>query len=95
MPKSNIKVSRYVDKQLGWEASVSPEDGSWVLFLPRAEAAQKNNLRPQLWHRVGTCEDEHGDTHESYALDGSPEHQAFLSNYGAGVGLTEAFVPRG
>jgi hypothetical protein len=89
--QTNITVTRYVDRQLGWETCVRPHDGAWALFIPQAEAVAKDGLGPQLWHRVGTCEDEHGDTHEAYALDGSPEHRAYLSEYGAGIGLTEAF----
>ncbi len=93
MPKSNVTVSRYVDKQLGWEACVRPEDGSWCLFIPRPDAKPTEDgtpLQPRLFHRVGTCVDEHGDTHDSYAQDGSPEHLVFLSNFG-GLGLCEAY----
>jgi hypothetical protein len=88
MAKNNVTVSRYVDKQLGWDICVQPEDGSWALFIP---APTEPNLQPQLWHRVGTCVDEHGDTQEAFACEGSPGHLAFLSEYGAGVGLTEAY----
>lgn len=92
MPKSNITVSRYVDKQLGWEACVRPDDGSWCLFIPKPErpTADGHLLQPQLWIRVGTCLDEHGVTHASYAKSGSPEHLAYLSDNG-GIGLTEAY----
>lgn len=85
MKKSNVTVSRYVDRQLGWEACVRPEDGSWALFIPQQGAG----LEPQLWHRVGRCVDENGDEHESFARSGSTEHLAYLSDIGNGVGLTE------
>lgn len=86
MKKSNITITRYVDRQLGWEACVRPEDGSWALFLPQPDGGP---LQPQLWHRVGTCTDEHGDVHECFAREGSDEHKAYLSDHGNGVGLTE------
>ena len=88
MPKNNITISRYVDRQLGWEACVRPDDGSWVLFIPRPDS---DIGAPIIFHRVGTCVDEHGDTHDSYAAEGSPEHQVFVSECGAGIGLTEAY----
>lgn len=98
MAKKNITITRYVDPQLGWEAAVRPEDGSWVLFLPRATSRPAEGpgsvepIAPQLWHRVGTCEDEHGDTYEAFARDGSPEHRAFLTEHeGQGLALCEAF----
>lgn len=93
MAKSNIKVSRYVDNQLGWEASISPEDGSWILFVPRQPLTEGGPKRAQLWHRVGTCTDEHGDQHDAYAAEGSDELRAYLSDYGSGVGLTEEHKP--
>ncbi len=89
--QNNVTITRYVDRQLGWEMCVSPADGAWVLFIPRAEATAETGLAPQLWHRVGTCEDEHGDTHEAYAAHGSDEHRVYLSEHGNGIGLTEAF----
>lgn len=76
MKKSNIRVCRYASPNR-WEACIEPEDRSWVLYVPQPEAAAEG-VGPQLWHLIGTCEDEHGDTHDAYALDGSPEHQAYL-----------------
>ena len=87
MPKSNITISRYVDPNLGWEACIRPDSGDWVMFVPRPE---KTNLAPTLFHRVGTCVDEHGDTHDAYAAEGSEQHKVFLSEYN-GVGLSEAY----
>ncbi len=91
MKKSNVTVSRYADPQLGWEACVRPDDGSWCLFIPRPEETAKTGLQPRLLHRVGTCVDEFGDTHDSYAAEGSPEHLVYVSECKAGIGLTEAF----
>jgi len=55
VPLMDIHVRRYQDPNLAWESSVSPADGSWVLFQPR----DPSKLAPQLWRR---CEkkDEHG-----------------------------------
>lgn len=94
--KSNIKVSRYVDKQLGWEACITPEDGSWCLFIPRLENGKPlvpfGAALPQLWIRVGTCVDEHGEAHESFSLAGSPDVLAFIAdNFGNGMGPAEAY----
>lgn len=58
----DIHVRRYQDPNLAWESSVSPADGSWVLFQPR----DPTKLQAQLWHRQKT-RDEHGATVHVYA----------------------------
>lgn len=84
--KQNIRVSRYgaqevselppealcADGQFPWAASVSPEDGAWVLFIPK-DASRT----PDLWVRIGT--DDGSDGEELYAPAGSEEHLAFLA----------------
>ena len=82
MSKKNIRISRYLPGQnIGFEAYVEPEDRAWVLFVP---SEQNRSRSPQLFHRVGSYTDEKGDSHDSYAADGSPEHQAFMAEPDAG-----------
>lgn len=60
MSKTNIVVKRYVETEppaagwdpenpFPWEASVEPEKGDWVLFVPKANSKH----RPELWVKVG------------------------------------------
>ncbi len=90
--KQNIRVNRYSPQELpegaacpehgfAWEASIEPEDRSWVLFVP---LASRPDMQAQLWHRIGTRESdkelgEEGEEQDLYALEGSPEHEAFKS----------------
>ncbi len=81
--KKNIRVSRYdasyvselpedafcANGEFAWEASIEPEDRSWILFVPKEGA-------PSLWVRVGTLPD---SNEEAFAAAGSPEHLAFLA----------------
>ncbi len=85
MAKSNIKVSRYLDTELpegaacadgsfAWEMSIEPDDGSWVMFVPKDKTQE-----PQLWICVGKVD--HGDgqgEENAYAPVGSEEHKAYL-----------------
>lgn len=88
MAKNNIRVCRYQEAEVAelppealcangefaWEASIEPEDGSWVLFVPKDK-----KLEPSLWIRVGTNADEGENFGEDvYAAVGSPAHQAYL-----------------
>lgn len=84
MPKkTNIKVSRYSDElpegarcadgTFPWEASIEPEDGAWVLFVPKDATKE-----PLLAIRVGEIDHGDGTGEDAYAMAGSPEHIAFL-----------------
>ncbi len=46
MMKQNVTINRYADPNLAWEASIEPEDGSWILFTRR------DGGRPALWLRA-------------------------------------------
>ncbi len=84
----NIRISRYTAQDeaelpaealceggtFAWMASVEPEDGSWVLFVPKDPKAP-----PSLWVRVGTNDNGDGTGEDVYAAAGSPEHDAFLA----------------
>lgn len=90
--QTNVTVSRYVDKQLGWESCIRPDDGSWVMFIPRPGDNGPGRAKvPALFHRIGTCVDENGTTHDSYATAESPEFKVFVADHGAGLGPAEAF----
>lgn len=98
MPKQNVTISRYHDSHLGWEMCIRPDDGAWVLFVPRLRedgtAVNNGSREPSLWLNVGTCKDSNGDTQEAYALADSPEHRAYIAEYGHGLGLVqEATTP--
>lgn len=82
--KRSIKVSRYTvedaeipgarcaDGSFAWFASIEPEDGAWVLFVPKDPAAV-----PTLVVACGTID--YGDGEETaYVTPGSPEHLAWL-----------------
>lgn len=86
MTTKNIRVRRYTqadeevpgakcaDGTFAWLMSIEPEDESWVMFVPKEG-------EPQLWIRISTlCDEAEGKVIEGYALQGSPEHEAFLAN---------------
>ncbi len=67
MPKQNITVNRYAAEQpptFAWEASIHPEDESWILFVPRASHP---DVKPQLWLAAGTHTAEDGTVETTYA----------------------------
>lgn len=86
--KQNIRINRYgaqeiaelppealcADGQFAWSMSVEPEDGSWVLFVPKDPTRA-----PDLWVRVGVNDHGDGTGEDVYAAAGSPEHEAFLA----------------
>lgn len=75
----NIRISRYqkneelpkeafcADGTFPWFASVEPEDGSWVLFVP-IDPEQP----PQLWLNVGTEDNGDGTGRDVFAPAGQP-----------------------
>jgi hypothetical protein len=53
----NIHVKRYSHPEdVGWAASIEPEDGSWILFIPLDEAKM-----PSLFIEVEVPEEEDAD----------------------------------
>lgn len=66
MPKQNITVNRYASDRpssFPWEASIHPEDESWVLFVPRASHP---DVKPQLWFACGKHVAEDGTEEVAY-----------------------------
>lgn len=78
MPKSNITINRYLTREQGqypefvWEASVTPEDGSWILYVPNKHHP---NTKPELWVKIGTI-DLDGDVENVYV----PQHEAMQAD---------------
>lgn len=87
--KTNIIIRRYHEQELPkeafcengefpWEASVEPDDASWVMFVPKPGSG----AQPQLWVAVGDVDNGDGTGERAYALAGSEEHKAFLKEAG-------------
>jgi hypothetical protein len=87
MSKNNIHITRYTQDvlkelppeafckngQFPWELQVEPEDGEWLLLVPRDKTKE-----PRLWVKVGSIAHGDGTGEDAYAEVGSPEHEAFL-----------------
>lgn len=87
--KTNITIRRYQEQELPkeafcedgqfpWEASIEPEDASWVMFVPKPGSG----AQPQLWVAVGDVDTGDGTGERAFALAGSVEHEAFLKELG-------------
>lgn len=78
-PMQPIRVSRYESNdEVGWNGCISPEDGSWTIFVDNDDRPHLYVREPQIVETeepLNTIDEETGDVFEVLVHKWSPDRQ--------------------